>query len=101
MRNDYGIFALGTIRTNRLRGAQKKLPTDKNLKKKRQRVLRTSRMYVIKTRSLSSNGTITNVLCIVHPIQSVVRYQKEHGKKKNARELSKYDKRIQHQHGRR
>ncbi|KAH9630071.1 hypothetical protein HF086_016253 [Spodoptera exigua] len=30
LRDEYGVFALGTIRANRLREAEKKLPTDKN-----------------------------------------------------------------------
>ena len=31
LRKECGIFGIGTIRSNRLRGAEKKLPTDKNL----------------------------------------------------------------------
>ncbi|KAI8432607.1 hypothetical protein MSG28_013593 [Choristoneura fumiferana] len=34
LRHDYGIFGLGTIRSNRLRGAEKLLPGDKDMKKK-------------------------------------------------------------------
>ncbi|KAF9810160.1 hypothetical protein SFRURICE_012193, partial [Spodoptera frugiperda] len=65
LRNDYGIFALGTIRTNRLRGAQKKLPTDKNLKKKRQRVLRTSRMFE-RTDAGITNKTYRSIIKTIH-----------------------------------
>ncbi|KAI8437382.1 hypothetical protein MSG28_011717, partial [Choristoneura fumiferana] len=34
LRHDYGIFGLGTIRSNRLRSAEKLLPGDKDMKKK-------------------------------------------------------------------
>lgn len=35
LRNVYGIFSLGTMRTNRLRGCQELLPSDKEIKKKK------------------------------------------------------------------
>ncbi|KAF9794047.1 hypothetical protein SFRURICE_001515 [Spodoptera frugiperda] len=35
LREEYGIFSLGTIRTNRLRGCQALLPTDQQFKKKK------------------------------------------------------------------
>lgn len=34
LRENYGIFALGTIRNNRLRGAEKVIPRKKEMKKK-------------------------------------------------------------------
>ncbi|CAH2089681.1 unnamed protein product [Euphydryas editha] len=66
LRNECGIFAMGTIRANRLRGAEKKLPTDKNLKKRVEDLMHKS--YAIKIRLLSSNGSIINVSLLQVPL---------------------------------
>ncbi|CAH0714336.1 unnamed protein product, partial [Brenthis ino] len=85
LRNEYGIFALGTIRSNRLRGAEKKLPTDKNLKKSgrgshAQVVCNKNKIVVVKW---YDNKCVTAASTFVdaHPIQNVVRYKKAQGRK--------------------
>lgn len=60
LRDEYGVSALGTIRAKRLRGAEKKLPTDKKLKKKGRGYH--AQVVCNKIRLLLLSGMITNVL---------------------------------------
>ncbi|CAK1593994.1 unnamed protein product [Parnassius mnemosyne] len=85
LRNERGIFAMGTIRANRLRGAENKLPTDKNLKKKgrgshAQVVCNKNKIAVVKW---FDNKCVTAASTFVdeYPTQTVVRYKKEEGRK--------------------
>ncbi|CAK1601014.1 unnamed protein product [Parnassius mnemosyne] len=81
LRNEYGIFALGTIRQNRLRGAAAKLPTDKNLKKRgrgsfAQVIPNECKIAVIKwfdTKCVTAASTYTHS----QPVQQVWRYCKK------------------------
>ncbi|XP_063627513.1 piggyBac transposable element-derived protein 3-like [Cydia splendana] len=94
MRNEYGIFSLGTIRSNRLREANKKLPTDKNLKKKgrgahAQVVSNESNIAIVKW---FDNKCVTAASSYVdaHPSHNVLRYNKatktrQQGANKNSR----------------
>lgn len=85
LRNQYGIFSVGTIRQNRLRGAQDKLPTDKNLKKKgrgshAQVVSNKNKIVVLKW---YDNKCVTAASTYVdsNPIETVPRYNKEQKRK--------------------
>lgn len=80
MRNEYGIFSLGTIRSNRLREANEKLPTDKNLKKRgrgsfAQVVSNESKIAIVKW---FDNKCVTAASSYVdaHPSHNVLRYNK-------------------------
>lgn len=85
LRNEYGIFSLGTVRANRLRGAEKKLPSDKELKKKgrgafSQVVSQEHNIAVIKwfdNKFVLAASTYVDA----HPIQNIMRYKKEEKKK--------------------
>ena len=80
LRTEYGIFALGTVRQNRLRGAQSKLPTDKILKKKgrgssAQVVSNDANISIVKwfdNKCVIAASTYTDS----HPVQQVLRYCK-------------------------
>lgn len=81
LRHEYGIFSLGTIRQNRLRGAEKKLPTDKNLKKRyrgahAEVVSNESKLVVVKW---FDNKCVTAASSYVdsQPVNHVLRYNKE------------------------
>lgn len=81
LREELGIFSLGTIRTNRLRGAEKKLPTDKELKKKprgshSQVVCNSNKVSVVKW---YDNKCVTTASSYVdaHPVSTILRYDKE------------------------
>ncbi|KOB72988.1 Uncharacterized protein OBRU01_11452 [Operophtera brumata] len=85
LRNEYGIFSLGTIRQNRLRGAEVKLPTDKNLKKKgrgfhAQVVCNKNKIVIVKWLD-NKCVTVASTYIDSHPIQVVVRYKKEEKRK--------------------
>ncbi|XP_026746467.1 piggyBac transposable element-derived protein 3-like [Trichoplusia ni] len=85
LRNEYGIFSLGTVRTNRLRGAEKKLPSDKELKKKgrgafAQVVSNEHNIAVVKwfdNKFVVAASTYVDA----HPVQNIMRYKKEEKKK--------------------
>lgn len=80
LRNEYGIFSLGTVRSNRLHGAQEKLPTDKNLKKKgrgshAQVVSNRNKMVVAKWYD-NKCVTVASTFVDSYPLQTVPRYNK-------------------------
>lgn len=81
LRNQYGIFSVGTIRANRLRGAQEKLPTDKNLKKKgrgahAQVVCNKNKVVVTKWHD-NKCVTVASSFIDSNPVESVQRFSKE------------------------
>lgn len=80
LRNEYGIFALGTIRSNRLREANKKLPTDKNLKKKgrgafAQVVSNQSKIAIVKWFD-NKCVTVASSYVDAYPNHTILRYNK-------------------------
>ncbi|XP_063634975.1 piggyBac transposable element-derived protein 3-like [Cydia splendana] len=81
LRNEYGIFSLGTIRNNRLRGCQDLLPSDKEMKKKprgnsAQIVCNQNNLAVVKW---SDNKVVTFISSYMdsHPIETIKRYSKD------------------------
>lgn len=85
LREVYGIFSVGTIRQNRLRGAENKLPTDKNLKKRgrgshAQVVCNKNKIAVVKWFDNKCVTAATSYLDS-RPVQVVMRYKKEERRK--------------------
>lgn len=85
LREEYGIFSLGTIRTNRLRGCQALLPTDQQLKRKKrgssaQVVCNKNKLAVVKWHD---NKVVTLISSYIdsHPIETIKRYDKDEKKK--------------------
>lgn len=81
LRNEMGIFSLGTIRSNRLRGAEKKLSTDKVLRKKSrgshsQVVCNSNKLCIVKW---LDNKCVTTASSFVeaNPIGTIQRYDKD------------------------
>lgn len=81
LRQNYGVFALGTIRGNRLRGAEKVLPTEKAMKKKPrghfvEAVCDKNRSAVV---LWNDNKSITFISSLVasEPIEKIRRYYKD------------------------
>lgn len=85
LRNEYGIFSLGTVRANRLRGAEKKLPSDKELKKKGRGAFAqvVSNKHNIAVVKWYDNKFVVAASTYVdaHPVQNIMRYKKEEKKK--------------------
>ncbi|KAH9632632.1 hypothetical protein HF086_004750 [Spodoptera exigua] len=81
LRGEYGIFSLGTIRANRLRGCQEKLPSDKDLLKKgrgssKQVVCNKNKLSVVKwhdNKSVILAGSYVDSF----PMETITRYSKE------------------------
>ncbi|XP_063372172.1 piggyBac transposable element-derived protein 2-like [Cydia amplana] len=80
LREKYGIFSLGTIRRNRLRGADEKLVTEKLLKKKprgsfSQVVCNSNKLAVLRW---NDNKSVTFISSYVdsEPVQKIKRYCK-------------------------
>lgn len=85
LRENYGIFALGTIRNNRLRGAENILPTEKDLKKKErgffvEATCNHNRLAVVRW---NDNKAVTFISSFVAsaPIEKIQRYSKDAKKK--------------------
>lgn len=85
LREKYGIFGLGTIRNNRIRGAEKVLPDEKAFKKKpRGHFAEVScdknRLAVVRW---NDNKIVTFISSFVasEPVEKIVRYSKEEKKK--------------------
>ncbi|KAF9405413.1 hypothetical protein HW555_013841, partial [Spodoptera exigua] len=81
LREEMGIFSLGTIRANRLRGAEKKLMSDKALKKNprgshSQVVCNNKKVCVVKWYDNKCVTTASSYVD-VHPISTIQRYDKE------------------------
>lgn len=81
LRDEYGIFSLGTIKANRLRGCQNKMLTDKRLSKKgrgasKQVVCNNNRIAVVKW---FDNKVVTLASSFVasYPLGKIQRYCKE------------------------
>lgn len=85
LRNEYGIFSLGTIRPNRLRGGDKKLPSDKILKKKGRGAFANitcnqNKLTVVKWFD-NKCFTVVSSYVDTHPVHHVLRYNKEKKRK--------------------
>lgn len=85
LRQNYGIFALGTIRNNRLRGAEKILPTEKDMKKKERGAFaevacNDNRLAVVRW---NDNKAVTFLSSFVAsaPVEKIMRYSKDAKKK--------------------
>lgn len=80
MRNEYGIFTLGTIRSNHFRDANKKLPTDKNLKKRGRgsfaQVVSNERKIAIVKWFDNECVTVASSYVDAHSSHNVLRYDK-------------------------
>lgn len=81
LRENYGIFALGTIRNNRLRGAEKVLPTEKEMKKKErgsyvEATCKQNRLAVVRW---NDNKAVTFISSFVAsmPVEKIQRYSKD------------------------
>lgn len=81
LRQKYGIFSLGTIRANRLKGCQELLPDDKSLMKKgrgasSQIVDNENQLAIVKW---YDNKCVTLISSYVdsHPIRNILRYDKK------------------------
>nr|XP_026491734.1 piggyBac transposable element-derived protein 3-like [Vanessa tameamea] len=81
LRENYGVFALGTIRGNRLRGAEKVLPTEKAMKKKPrghfvESICDKNRLAVVRW---NDNKAVTFISSFVasEPIEKIRRYSKD------------------------
>lgn len=85
LREEYGIFGLGTIRTNRIRGAENKLPTEKQMKKKERGnyaevVCDKNKLAIVKWHD---NKVVTFVSSFVaaEPVNTIRRYCKDQKRK--------------------
>lgn len=85
LRENYGIFSLGTIRGNRIRGAEKSLDSDKKLQKKgrgsfSQVVCNENKVCIVKW---SDNKCVTVASSYVdsYPLGQINRYNKESKKR--------------------
>lgn len=81
LRENYGIFALGTIRINRIRGAEKVLPTEKIMKKKErgsyaQVVGNKNKLAIVKWND-NKPVTLISTYVAAEPIHKIKRYSKE------------------------
>lgn len=82
---NYGVFGLGTIRSNRIRGAEKFLPDEKSMKKKQrgafsQVVCDENKLVVVRW---NDNKSVTLISSFVgsEPVQKIKRYCKEQKQK--------------------
>lgn len=101
LRHEMGIFSLGTIRSNRLRGAEKQLLADKALKKKprgshSQVVCNSNKICIVKW---FDNKCVTAASSYIeaNPLSTAKRYDKK--KKKKWRALSWNNKALQRSYG--
>lgn len=81
LRNEMGIFSLGTIRANRLRGAEKKLLSDKLLKKKGRSaysrvVCKTNKICIVKWHD-NKVVTVASSFVSESPVGVIQRYDKD------------------------
>ncbi|KAF9413689.1 hypothetical protein HW555_008135 [Spodoptera exigua] len=81
LRGEYGIFSLGTIRANRLRGCQEKLPSDKDLLKKgrgssKQVVCNKNKLSVVKWHD-NKSVILASSYVDSFPMETIRRYSKE------------------------
>lgn len=81
LRENYGIFSLGTIRQNRLQGADKLLVADKVLEKKgrgsfSQIVCNKNNLSVVKWVD-NKKVILVSSFCDAYPVQTAKRYNKE------------------------
>lgn len=81
LRQNYGIFALGTVRNNRLRGAENVLTSEKMLKKKErgsysQVVCNNNKLAVVRW---NDNKCVTLISSYTNsePVQKIKRYSKD------------------------
>lgn len=82
---NYGVFGLGTIRSNRIRGAEKLLPDEKSMKKKQrgafsQVVCDANKLVIVRW---NDNKPVTLISSFVgsEPVQKIKRYCKEQKQK--------------------
>lgn len=80
LRENYDVFALGTIRGNRLRGAEKVLPTEKAIKKKPrghfvEAVCNKNRLSVVRWNDNKAVTVITSF--VASEIENIRRYSKD------------------------
>lgn len=87
LKKNYGIFGLGTIRNNRIRGAEKFLPDEKSMRKKprgsyAQVVCDKTKLAVVRW---NDNKPVTLISSFVgaEPLHQIKRYSKELKKKVN------------------
>jgi hypothetical protein len=85
LREGYGIFGLGTIRNNRIRGAERVLPEEKVFKKKERGHFaevscNKNRLAIVRW---NDNKVVTFISSIVasEPVEKIVRYSKDEKKK--------------------
>lgn len=85
LRENYGIFCVGTIRSNRLRGCDAVLPSDKDMKKKMrgsfaQAVCNKNKLAVVKWHD-NKCVTLISSCTDAHPVDKIKRYCKVQKKK--------------------
>ncbi|CAH0728216.1 unnamed protein product, partial [Brenthis ino] len=85
LKQNYGVFGLGTIRSNRIRGAEKFLPDENSMKKKQrgtfsQVVCNANKLVIVRW---SDNKPVTLISSFVgsEPVQKIKRYCKEQRQK--------------------
>lgn len=81
LRSEHGIFSLGTIRANRLRGCQEKLPSDKDLLKKgrgssKQVVCNKNKLSVVKWHD-NKSVILASSYVDSFPMEIIRRFSKE------------------------
>ncbi|XP_013194243.2 piggyBac transposable element-derived protein 2-like [Amyelois transitella] len=80
LRDNYGVFSLGTLRSNRLRGAQKLLKSDKYMKKNGRgsfcQIVSTKRKVVIVKWFDNKAIHLASSFVDAHPLDEVLRYNK-------------------------
>ncbi|XP_022823361.1 piggyBac transposable element-derived protein 3-like [Spodoptera litura] len=81
LREEYGIFGLGTIRNNRLRGAEASLPSEKEMKKKprgshAQATCNKNRLAVVRWHDNKAVTLISSYVG-VEPVGTIKRYCKD------------------------
>lgn len=81
LRENHGIFALGTIRNNRIRGAEKVLPTEKVMKKKErgsyaQAVCNKNKLAIVRWND-NKPVTLISTYVAAEPVHKIKRYSKE------------------------
>ncbi|CAK1599832.1 unnamed protein product [Parnassius mnemosyne] len=85
LRNEYGIFSLGTVRPNRLRGGDKKLPSDNILKKRGRgafsQITSNERKVAVVKWFDNKCFTIASSYADAHPVDHVLRYNKDKKRK--------------------
>ncbi|RZF41578.1 hypothetical protein LSTR_LSTR000292 [Laodelphax striatellus] len=85
LREEYGIFSLGTIRSNRLRGCEEKLSDDKTMKKKgrgnfSQAVCNDARVAVVKWFD-NKSVILASSYVDAYPVENVKRFSREEKRK--------------------